>query len=175
MLRELARLGVPWAALDVFQVDERVAAAADPARNAHLLEPIEAAGARVHLMPVEDADLDAAVRRYAATLPGVLDLVHLGMGEDGHTASWAPGDAVALVPGAVGVSGDYRGHRRMTLTVGAVNAARSRMVLVTGEAKAPALRRWFAGGSDLPIEWLRRGATTVIADTAAAQGLAHAR
>ena len=95
MFADLAQMDVPWGAVDVWQVDERVAPAADPARNAHLLVALPLAKRRVHLMAVTARDQRAAARRYAASLPDRFDVVHLGMGDDGHTASWPPGDDVS--------------------------------------------------------------------------------
>jgi len=120
MLRALANEDVPWKKVHVFQVDERVAPAADPDRNlAHLRESLlDHAPLRpdhVHAMPVEAADLDRAAEQYAQTLrevagsPPVLDLVHLGLGPDGHTASLVPGDpALDVTDADVAVTGPYR-------------------------------------------------------------------
>ena len=131
MFGSLAELPLPWEATIVFQVDERVAPDGDPDRNASLLEPLRSCGASINLMPVTAADLDASSRRYAALLPDRLDVVHLGVGDDGHTASWPPGDSVIHADGLVALSGEYKGRVRMTLTVPAVNAARHRLVLAT--------------------------------------------
>src|SRR5437868_9034847 len=133
MLRALAGEVVPWEGVHVVQVDERVAPAGDPDRNlTHLRESLlEHAPLRpeqIHAMPVESPDLDAACKQYAQTLqaiagsPPVLDLVHLGLGPDGHTASLVPGDPVLDVNDAdVAVSGLYQGRRRMTLTYAILN------------------------------------------------------
>ncbi|MEY2414758.1 MAG: glucose-6-phosphate isomerase, partial [Ilumatobacteraceae bacterium] len=103
MLAALADMPVPWEATTVFQVDERVAPDGDPDRNAGLLEPLRSCSAVINLMPVTAADLQSAGRQYAALLPDRLDVVHLGVGDDGHTASWPPGDSVIRAEGAVAV------------------------------------------------------------------------
>jgi 6-phosphogluconolactonase len=168
MLVELARLDVPWGAVHVWQVDERVAPDGHADRNAPLLGVLPVKPRNVHLMPVTSRDLRGACRRYADGLPERFDVVHLGVGDDGHTASWAPGDPVIDSPRTVALTGEYRGRVRMTLTPGVVNAARQRLVLATGSSKAEAVRRWLLHDSTLPIERVRRTATTVLLDAAAA-------
>ncbi len=170
MFAELARLDVPWDAVSIFQVDERVAPDGDPARNAALLEIFPSA-ANVYPMPVTAKDLRAAARRYAAALPERLDVVHLGLGDDGHTASWPPGDRVADDLALVALSGEYRGHVRMTLTPVAVNAARHRVVLAAGSDKALALEGWLLGNTALPVRRVRNSDTVVVVDLAAAARL----
>ena len=159
MLRALADQDVPWAEVHVVQVDERVAPAGHPDRNfTHLQESLLAHcplhPEQVHAMPVESDALDAACDRYAATLrriagaPAVLDLVHLGLGPDGHTASLVPGDPVLDVTGAdVAVTGPYQGRRRMTLTYPILDRTRRIVWLVTGREKAEMLAdAWPRGG-----------------------------
>jgi 6-phosphogluconolactonase/glucosamine-6-phosphate isomerase/deaminase len=171
MLTSLADLPVPWAATAVFQVDERVAPDGDPDRNALLLEVLRPLGASIRLMPVTSKDLEAARQHYAASLPDRLDVVHLGVGDDGHTASWPPGDAVIDDQGVVAISGEYKGHVRMTLTVRAVNAARRRLVLATGAAKAPVVERWLLHDHGLPIDRVNRSGTVAVLDAEAAARL----
>lgn len=173
MLRRLAALDVPWERLTVFQVDERVAPDGDPDRNLELLGVLPLPARAVVAMPVTTRDLRAAARRYAARLPARLDVVHLGLGADGHTASWLPGDDLSDSPRRVEVSAPYAGRMRMTLTAVAVNAARSRVVLVTGADKRDALHRWLTGDRSLPVARVRRTATVVVADEAAAPGTAR--
>lgn len=184
MLAELAELPVPWDRVHVFQVDERVAPAGDPSRNAVMLESllvdkVDIPRANVHLMPVERDDLDAAARAYSEdldnTCAGVLDLVHLGLGDDGHTASWPPGDPVLDVHDRdVTVVGPFRGKRRMTLTVPAVNRSRRILWLVSGGEKAPVLARLLAGDRALPAARVRPEDAEVLADEAAASELGRA-
>ena len=151
----------------VYQVDERVAPAGDPERN---LNAILAAipPERVHPMPVEDSDLEAAARRYAEELPARLDLVHLGLGADGHTASLVPGDPVLDVEDAlVAVTGAYEGRRRMTLTYPALAAAREIVWLVTGADKREMLERLLTGDVSIPAGRVENPLQLVVADAAA--------
>jgi 6-phosphogluconolactonase len=180
MLRELARQDVPWRSVNVTQVDERVAPAGDPGRNlTHLREslltraPLEPG--QIHAMPVELEDLDAAARKYAATLerlagsPPQLDLVHLGLGPDGHTASLVPGDPVLDVADRdVALTNVYMGHRRMTLTFPVINRARKILWVVTGSEKAAMLARLRAGDTSIPAGRVRQDNAIVIADRPAA-------
>jgi 6-phosphogluconolactonase len=177
---ELAHRPLPWRSIHVFQVDERVAPAGHPDRNltgltAHLLDRVPIPAANVHPMPVEAADLDAAAADYAAELrqvcgpQGVLDLVHLGLGDDGHTASWPPGDAVLDITDAdAAVVGPYRGCRRMTLTPPAVNRAGRILWLVDGAGKAPVLARLLDGDPTIPASRVRREGAVVVAGADAA-------
>ena len=175
MLVALAELPVPWAVTSVFQVDERLAPDGDPDRNALLLDALKPHRPVIRLMPVTAHDLDAARRRYAASLPDRLDIVHLGVGDDGHTASWPPGDPVIEDRGTVALSGEYNGRVRMTLTVSAVNAARRRLVLATGATKAPVIERWLLNDHGLPIDRVSRTNTVVVLDAAAAARLPYGR
>ncbi len=180
MLRRLAGEQVPWSEVQVFQVDERVAPAGDADRNlTHLRESLAAAplpAAQLHPMPVEEADLAGAAAHYAAALrahcgvPPVLDLVHLGLGPDGHTASLVPGDAVLGVRDAdVAITGGtYQSRRRMTLTYPAIDRARQILWVVTGAEKVEALRRLRAADASIPAGRVRQERALVIADRAAA-------
>jgi len=168
MFDALSKMDVPWSRVTVWQVDERIAADGSADRNAQLLDVFDAIGAKVRLMPVTDRDLPAAARRYGGGLPARLDVVHLGLGDDGHTASWTPGDSVIDELAPVALSGEYRGTRRMTLTPPVVNGARNRVVLATGADKAAPMRGWLLRNEALPIERLHRTATVVVLDAAAA-------
>jgi 6-phosphogluconolactonase len=180
MLRALATQDVPWEAVHVLQVDERVAPEGHADRNlTHLRESLlERAPLRpeqVHAMPVESPDLDAAAAAYAQVLrrvagtPGVLDLIHLGLGPDGHTASLVPGDPVLQVTGVdVAPTGVYQGRRRMTLTYPTLDRARRLLWLVTGAAKASMLVRLRAGDPSIPAGRVGRDHAWVLADRAAA-------
>lgn len=162
MLRLLADEELPWTGVHIIQVDERVAPDGDPDRNlTHLRESLLAhcplRPEQVHAMPVESADLEAARRRYALTLqqvagsPPVIDLAHLGLGPDGHTASLVPGDPVLDVTDAdVALTGLYQGRRRMTLTYPMLNRSRRILWLVTGGEKAEMLSRLRAGDRSIP-------------------------
>ena len=180
MLRALADMAVPWERVHVFQVDERVAPLGDPARNLTqlhecLLSRVPMRPEQVHAMPVEQADLDAAARSYAAVLcaiagtPPVLDLVHLGLGVDGHTASLVPGDpSLEVLDAEVTPAGPYQGRRRMTLTFPAIDRARRVLWVVTGESKAAVLQRLLAGHRTIPAGRVRQYRAVLIADRAAA-------
>ena len=183
MLRDLAAEDVPWDRLQVVQVDERVAPAGDPDRNlTHLREALLAHAPlrpeQVHAMPVEEPDLQAAAARYArelqevASVPAVLDLAHLGLGPDGHTASLVPGDPVLGVTDAdVAVTGVYQGRRRMTLTYPALDRARRLLWLVTGDNKAEMLPRLRDADASIPAGRVRRDAAVALADREAAARL----
>jgi 6-phosphogluconolactonase len=165
---------VPWPALHLYQVDERVAPFGHPDRNlaglvTHLLARALVPSQQVHPMPVGMADLARGAARYAAALPDVLDVVHLGIGEDGHTASLPPGDPVVDVTDrAVALSRPYQGRVRMTLTLPVLNRARDVLWLVTGAAKRDALAGMLAGDPSLPASRVRSDGAVVFADRAAA-------
>ncbi|PYV88904.1 MAG: 6-phosphogluconolactonase [Acidobacteria bacterium] len=180
MLRDLAMEEMPWKAVQVVQVDERLAPAGDPDRNlTHLRESLLSHAPlrleQIHAMPVEAPDLNAAAEQYAQTLrslagsPPVLDLVHLGMAPDGHTASLVPGDPVLNIDDRdVAVTGIYQGRRRMTLTYPAINRARRVLWLVTGGEKTGMLTRLKAGDTSIPAGRIRADHAVVLADRAAA-------
>ena len=180
MLRDLAQQDVPWKSLHVVQVDERVAPEGDPDRNlTHLRETLlEHAPLRpeqIHAMPVESGNLEAACAQYAklletiAGLPPVLDLVHLGLGPDGHTASLVPGDPVLAVSNAdVALTGIYQNRRRMTLTYPIINRSRRVLWLATGSEKAGMLTRLQAGDGSIPAGRVSRDRAVILADRAAA-------
>ncbi len=155
---------VPWDAVTAYQVDERVAPRGHEERN---LTQIEAAlrHAQVVPMPVEDEDLGAAALRYAALLPDRLDLVHLGLGPDGHTASLVPNcGALAVRDRDVVVSREYNGRRRMTLTYPAIDRAREVLWVVTGDDKAEALAQLLSGDEEIPATRVRTRVQTLLTD-----------
>ena len=173
MLAHLARAALAWERVHVFQVDERVVPDGDPGRNLTDLqrELLDRVPAHAHLMDVTAADPEAAAAAYATELDevcgGALDLVHLGLGDDGHTASWPPGDPVVADERDVALAGPYAGFRRMTLTPRAVNRAASIFFLVSGADKRDALAALRRGDPALPASRVRPGAL-VLADRAAA-------
>ena len=180
MLRALAGEDLPWESVHVVQVDERVAPAGHPDRNLthlreSLLEHVPLPPGQLHAMPVESPDLAEAATRYALTLreiagsPPVLDLVHLGLGPDGHTASLVPADPVLDITDAdVAPTGVYQGRRRMTLTYPILNRSRRVMWLVSGSEKAGMLGRLRAGDESIPAGRVRQDRALVLADRAAA-------
>ena len=178
MLRTLARIALPWERVHLMQVDERVAPPGDPDRNlTHLRECIGALPLNLYPMPVERSDLVAAAADYARTLgtlagtPPVLDLVHLGMGPDGHTASLVPGDpALAVTDADVTLAGPYQGRRRMTLTYPTLDRARCVLWVATGAEKVAMLSRLLRADASIPAGRVRQDAAVVYADRAAAPG-----
>ena len=180
MFRFLANETMSWKDVHVVQVDERVAPAGDPDRNlTHLqetlLSQVPLPPRQFHAMPVEEDDPEAAAASYAAVLrqiaggPAVLDLVHLGLGPDGHTASLVPGDPVVHITGGdVAVTGVYQKRRRMTLTYPVLNRARGILWLVTGPDKTEILQRLVSGDVSIPAGRIQRETAVVVADRAAA-------
>ncbi len=177
MLRALADEDVPWDGLHVFQVDERVAPAGHPDRNLthlreSLLEHAPLAPERVHAMGVEDSDLASAAARYARALeevagsPPVLDLVHLGLGPDGHTASLVPGDPVLeVVDRDVSLTvNPYQDRIRMTVTYPLLDRARKILWLVTGASKVEMLQRLRDGDASIPAGRVGSERALVLAD-----------
>ena len=172
LLAELVNTEIFWGRVNVYQVDERVAPEGDGARNAtalvaELAEQVGLPPGRLHLMDVTAPDLHDAARRYEASLPDHLDVVHLGLGLDGHTASWPPGDAVLHSAASVAVVGPFAGHLRLTLTPQVINRSGQRLFLVAGAAKADVLARLRRGEPGLPATAVAEP-TLIYADRAAA-------
>jgi 6-phosphogluconolactonase len=183
MLRALADENVPWTGLHLLQVDERVAPAGHPDRNLthlreSLLEHAPLPEEQIYAMPVESSNLEEAARQYAMTLsriagsPPVLDLVHLGLGPDGHTASLVPGDPVLEVTDKeVAATGIYQGRHRLTLTYPIINRSRRILWLVTGEEKVGMLVRLRDRDFTIPAGRVNQDAALVLADRGAAKGI----
>ena len=180
MLRMLGEEEVPWGGVLVLQVDERIAPPGDPDRNlTHLeetlLENAPITSSQIHPMPVEMADAQSAAAQYSKLLeklagsPSVIDLVHLGLGPDGHTASLVPGDPVFEVTDRdVAITGVYQGHKRMTLTYPVINRARQILWVVTGSEKVKALFQLENADLSIPGGRIRRNQALLLADQAAA-------
>lgn len=180
MLRMLAKEDVPWSDVHVLQVDERIAPAGDSDRNlTHLREtllqhaPIEPS--HIYAMPVEEADSETAAAQYAKTIeslagvPPVIDLVHLGLGPDGHTASLIPGDPVLEVTDRdVAITGVYQGRNRMTLTYPVIDRARHILWVVTGSEKAKPLGQLMKADRSIPGGRVSQEHALVVADREAA-------
>lgn len=170
MYGQLEEQEVPWAKTELFQTDERIAPAGSPDRNLTHLIAAFSIGAQGSLrpMPVDDGDQGAA--RYAERLPESLDLIHLGLGPDGHTASLVPGDSVLDVTDRrVAITGsEYQGTHRMTLTYPALAAAERLLWIVTGEEKAEPLAKMLSGDPSIPAGRVEFTESVVVADIAAA-------
>lgn len=170
MFVKLAAGDAAWEQAVFYQVDERVAAADSPDRNlTHLRQSLSKIPAQIVAMAVERPDLDAAAADYAALLPKRFDLIHLGLGADGHCASLVPDDPVLEVTDRlVGITKPYQGHRRMTLTYPALSRADQLLWLITGADKQDALARLLRGDDTIPAGRVQAGASVIMADHAAA-------
>ena len=178
MLKQLAELALPWDRVHVFQVDERIAPDGDPDRNlTHIRECLRGAplpAGHLHPMPVENPDLQVAADRYAQELqeiagtPPTLDLIHLGLGADGHTASLVPGDAVLEVADRdVALTNPYQNRRRMTLTYPVLDRARRVLWVVTDNEKQLMVKRLIEGDRSIPAGRVRPDNALIICDKAA--------
>lgn len=160
MFSALAALDLSWHAIDVFQVDERFAPAGGPARNATAQAVLPG---RFHPMPVDDGDRAGAAARYAASLPEVFDCIHLGLGDDGHTASLIPGDpALDEENLTVALTGPYQGRARMTLTRPVLDRARQVVWLVSGRSKRARVAQLMQGDPSIPAGRIRAPGVLVL-------------
>jgi 6-phosphogluconolactonase len=170
MLGEMEEM--PWEQAHIYQVDERVAPPGDEARNlTHLVQMLSIDHqAALRPMPVTSRDLELSAAEYEVHVPERLDLVHLGLGPDGHTASLVPDDSVLEVEDRrVAMTGEeYEGYRRMTLTYPALAAARQILWLVLGEGGREPLAKLLAGDTSIPAGRVENENMLAVADEAAA-------
>ena len=176
MLRALANEDIPWKQVHVFQVDERIAPAGDPDRNlTHLQESLLSHAPlppeQIYAMPVEEADSVTAAKKYTQLLesiagsPPIFDLVHLGLGPDGHTASLIPGDPVLKVNDKdVAITEVYQGRNRMTLTYPVINRARRILWVVTGNEKTKALAQLLNADQSIPGGLIQQDRAIILSD-----------
>jgi len=181
MLRALTDEDVPWKGMHILQVDERIAPDGDPDRNmTYLLECLLGHAPilpeRIYAMQVDGVDPEAAADAYSRDIrriagsPAVIDLVHLGLGPDGHTASLIPGDPVLDVTDRdVATTGIYKGRHRLTLTYPVINRARKILWLVSGSEKKEMLQRLLDGDLSIPAGRISQEHAMVLADNDAAQ------
>ena len=175
MYQALREQHVPWAAVHVYFSDERSVGPDSPDSNyklAHdeLLAHVPLPEAQVHRMPGEVRPIEDAARAYEALLPPQLDVVLLGMGDDGHTASLFPGTAALSAKGRVASNHVPKLNTdRLTFTFAEINAARERWLLVTGANKATVLREVRDGAGDYPVAGVQDPIWFI--DQAAAQAL----
>lgn len=171
MFAALGSQEIDWPRVTIYQVDERIAPAGDRTRN--LTNLLTSLPARAHEclcpMPVEESDLDVAAHSYATSLPAHFDLVHLGLGPDGHTASLVPGDpALQVHDRDVTLSAPYQSQRRMTLTYPVLDRARARLWVVTGKDKIDALARLREHDHSIPAGRVKAQDSLILADASAA-------
>ncbi len=184
MLRALATGAageLDWSRIAVLQVDERVAPSGSDDRNAthivaSLVRRAPVPKGQWYPIPVEEPDPAGAARRYERTVRetagGEIDVVHLGIGDDGHTASLVPGDPVlGENDRLVAATGEYEGHRRVTLTYPALAAARSIVWLIVTASKGEMLRRLVAGDATIPAGRVLQDRAVVVTDEPAAAPL----
>jgi 6-phosphogluconolactonase len=177
LARDPFAVRISWRDLDIYFGDERAVSPRDPASNygmaaASLLGRVPIPAVRVHRMEAERADRDAVAREYEHLLPEHLDILLLGMGADGHTASLFPGSpalnetARRVVP----VTGPKAPSERLTITPPVIAAARRLAVLVAGADKAAAVARALQGPErphELPVQLALRGVWFLDPDAAA--------
>jgi 6-phosphogluconolactonase len=180
MLRALADEDVPWEGIHILQVDERLAPEGHPDRNmTHLLQSLTGHAPilleHIYAMPVEDKDPEAAAASYARTIreiagsPAIINLIHLGLGPDGHTASLIPKDPVLDVTNRdVATTGIYQGRYRLTLTYPIINRAMKILWLVTGGEKKNMLQRLLNSDLSIPAGHISQKHAMVLADRDAA-------
>ena len=182
MLKILSKVDLPWQRINLFQVDERVAPVGHPDRNLTQLFQAIAGTAmvtqlRIFPMPVTAEDLDASAKEYAEVLDEIkegkgLDIIHLGLGSDGHTASLVPGDGVLEIQNRLVActQNPYQGRIRMTLTYPLLNAAKQILWIVTGSEKKEMVQRMLQQDPSIPAGSIRQENALLLVDQAAIEG-----
>ena len=182
MLKILSKVDLPWQRINLFQVDERVAPDGHPDRNLTQLFQAIAGTAmvtqlRIFPMPVTAEDLDASAKEYAEVLDEIkegkgLDIIHLGLGSDGHTASLVPGDGVLEIQNRLVActQNPYQGRIRMTLTYPLLNAAKQILWIVTGSEKKEMVQRMLQQDPSIPAGSIRQENALLLVDKAAMVG-----
>lgn len=182
MLRHLAQAQLPWERVHLFQVDERIAPEGHADRNLTKLQEVIAGTQMaermtIYPMPVNEVNLVQAAQHYAETLlevtgDGRLDLIHLGLGTDGHTASLIPGDQACgeLALYITRTAQPYQGRLRMTMTYPLINRAKQVLWIVTGSEKGEMLQRMLQQDPSIPAGSIRQENALLLVDHATIKG-----
>ncbi len=178
VLAELATRKLAWDRVILTQVDERIAPIDSGNRNiVGLREAFSELPVTWIPMPVEQDDLVAAGNEFVEQLsdvagsPPILDVVHLGLGGDGHTASLVPDDPIlSVLDRDIGITSSYQGTRRLTMTRPMLERALLVLWLVAGPAKADAVKKLLRGDQSVPAGQLDLTNSVVVLDAPAISG-----
>jgi 6-phosphogluconolactonase len=169
----LAETPYPWSEVDVFFGDERCVPADHPDSNFRMANEALLSKVDVRVHPMVGCDPDACrqelTKVFGPSMPR-FDLLFLGLGDDGHTASLFPGDHALEITNRLVARVDRPDHPRMTLTLPVLNAARVALFLVAGASKREALRKLLDGDESIPAARVHAERVIVLADREAAEG-----